>query len=803
MSPAESFTTSDVVDWLSGREVAKGKGYLNAVADLEIGASQIVAKVQGTASRPYRVAITLSANGRNFPAKMLCSCPVGGYCKHVAATLLKTIEARDRVEHVTPAALEWIEAIRQLAAGPLTGALPAKPKPKPQQRLFWMIGYADDLREFRVGCLKGRADADGLPLGKLSPWYHFEQALSRPIAFIDDDDVTILRLLLAQNRGRDNYRSDLSIMGRHSADILARLLDTGRLYANGFDMTPLKMADARPARIQWRQDARGRFCAQATAEPAISWALPLDPPWYVDGARHDMGALTFDTPTALTARILSAPPLNESEAKLATAFLAEMAPGVPLPAVVAARVIEVAPIPQLRLGTLEVAAIRKLRQYGSHDWALLDVGQASFRYENTVFFATDSREIVTLASGEVVHVKRRPEEESRWLVQLQALAFEHIPKHAVVTYPPEDLSSYLVLESATIWPSFMSNAVPYLRADGWEISIADDFRHHFLEVEAWEAEVTETENGWFDLDMGIVVEGQRLPLAPLLSELFRTDPRWLDKKILARIKDKEVIELVTPQGQRIHVPAQRIKPLAQTLIDLFDSLPKSKASATGPLRISRFDAARLNNLNDGWRVQGMEAVQRMAKKIGGLSAVTAVAAPTGFALTLRHYQLEGLAWLQYLREHELAGILADDMGLGKTAQALAHLLLEKEAGRLDRPALIVLPTSLIFNWKQEVERFAPGLSVLSLQGKARREAFAEINHHDLVLTTYPLLWRDADELAKHEYSFLILDEAQTVKNAASRGAAVVRQIKARHRLCLTGTPLENHLGELWSQNDFL
>jgi len=143
------------------------------------------------------------------------------------------------------------------------------------------------------------------------------------------------------------------------------------------------------------------------------------------------------------------------------------------------------------------------------------------------------------------------------------------------------------------------------------------------------------------------------------------------------------------------------------------------------------------------------------------------------------------------------------MGLGKTAQTLAHLLLEKEAGRLDRPALIVLPTSLIFNWKNEAARFAPGLSILSLHGPERKRRFAEIAGHDVVLTTYPLLWRDAAELTRHSYHLLILDEAQTVKNARSQGAEVVRKITARHRLCLTGTPLENHLGELWSQFDFL
>ena len=116
---------------------------------------------------------------------------------------------------------------------------------------------------------------------------------------------------------------------------------------------------------------------------------------------------------------------------------------------------------------------------------------------------------------------------------------------------------------------------------------------------------------------------------------------------------------------------------------------------------------------------------------------------------------------------------------------------------------MVLPTSLIFNWKSEAARFAPDLKILSLHGQERKQFFDQIPEYDVVLTTYPLLWRDGEQLQQHEYHLLVLDEAQTVKNSRSRSAGVVRQLKARHRLCLTGTPLENHLGELWAQFDFL
>ncbi|HEY6898667.1 MAG TPA: DEAD/DEAH box helicase [Rhodocyclaceae bacterium] len=796
MNPSDSFTASDVANWLSQREVDKAQSYLDAVSGLEVGTDQIDAKVQGTAAKPYRVQIKLAANGHNFPAQISCSCPVGGYCQHVAAALLKTIAGRSASEQATPAATGWLDALRLLSAGPVATPL----RTKMHYRLFWVINYVAELREFRIGCGKGRADEQGRPQGKTIPWHNFEQALARPFTFIGDDDLAVIRLLLAQRKRGEAERADLPLAGRHGGEILARLLDSGRLYCGGIQRQPLSLGAARPARVHWQQDEHGRFCALALAEPSIAWALPLEPPWYVDGERCEVGRLEFNAPAAAIARILAAPPMSEIEALLATELLADAAPDLPLPTLQAARMLELAPQPELILGTLEGVDIEQLRAYPERQKDTeLDVAQIGFRYGETLFGWHDSREVVTLANGETVQIKRRADAEARWLERLQQIGFSTIPRFAIQLDTPSDLSRYWVLAHEDAWSDFMAEHLPQLRAEGWRVDMPDSFRHHFVEVEEWEAEISEADKDWFDLDMGIVVGGRRQPLAPLLAELFRHDQRWLDGLALAHIDDSETVDLISEEGRRIRVKAARIKPLARTLLDLFDRLPSS-----GPLRISRLDAPRLMDLgHGGWRVDGMVAVQRMAEQIGGLGGVQPVAPPAGFNLELRGYQREGLAWLQYLREHGLAGILADDMGLGKTAQTLAHLLLEKEAGRLDRPALVVLPTSLIFNWEAEAARYAPGLSVLSLQGKARKERFAEIPRHDLVLTTYPLLWRDAEDLAKHQYHLLILDEAQTVKNAASKGAAVVRQIDARHRLCLTGTPLENHLGELWSQFDFL
>jgi SNF2 family DNA or RNA helicase len=179
------------------------------------------------------------------------------------------------------------------------------------------------------------------------------------------------------------------------------------------------------------------------------------------------------------------------------------------------------------------------------------------------------------------------------------------------------------------------------------------------------------------------------------------------------------------------------------------------------------------------------------------------APPVGLQADLRPYQVEGVAWLAHLRAHDAGGVLADDMGLGKTLQTIAHLLAEKAAGRLDKPALIVTLTSCAGNWARELAKFAPALRVVGLRGAGRAARLQTITEHDVAITTFPLLVRDREELAAIDYSVLVLDEAHTIKNHNGQAHDAARCLRADQRIALTGTPIENHLGELWSVMEFL
>lgn len=704
----------------------------------------------------------------------------------------KTVEGVEEKERINPGVLSWVEELRQVS---IAVSKKATKSTASRNQLFYILHWTDDASGFGVTIHKGRDPESA------EEWWAIDRALIKPPPFVSEDDVIILRLLWAE-RTHDCGLRAFGLGPKHGDDVLRRMAQTGRLYPVN-DFSPLRLTDARPASVSWRVDGNGRQRPCFKPEPEADLVIPLQPPWYVDLDEGAVGALDVPGNLDVIARLFALPPLSAKEAALVAEALSELAPELPIPEEAAnarLRCIDAIPVPVLRLQTLNTHGNRSWRDYEfSYTGGEFDVALPVFRYQDAEIKPDDVREFCALPDGETVRVVRQSEREKLLMASLAGTGLQRIPGYALHTFGSPPDSAYGLANEAA-WPVFMQEALPALQSAGWVIEFDDDFRHHALEVESWEAELLESDSGWFDLDMGIIVEGERLPLAPLLALLFRRDTRWMDASLLQQIADDEMIELKTPSNQRIRAPAGRLKPLAATLIDLFDGF-----AGGNTLRLSRFDAPRLAELSDTsrWQFRGQRDVTALASQLSAAQGINHIEAPAGLGLELRSYQREGLAWLQFLREQNLSGILADDMGLGKTAQALAHLLLEKEAGRLDRPALIVLPTSLIFNWKNEAARFAPSLSILSLHGAERKGRFAEIKQHDVVLTTYPLLWRDAHELTKHQYHLLILDEAQTVKNARSQGAEAVRRIDARHRLCLTGTPLENHLGELWSQFDFL
>ncbi len=208
-------------------------------------------------------------------------------------------------------------------------------------------------------------------------------------------------------------------------------------------------------------------------------------------------------------------------------------------------------------------------------------------------------------------------------------------------------------------------------------------------------------------------------------------------------------------------------------------------------------------LNDFVDAESERLWAEQKKRLGDFQRLEPRHEPRGFRGELRPYQREGLGWLEFLERQRFGGCLADDMGLGKTVQVLAWLQARKERDPAAAPALIVAPKSLTHNWLEEARRFTPALTVLEYVGTERKAMRSELLRRDLVLTTYGTVRSDVAELGALAFGVVVLDEAQAIKNEGSRTARSVRMLRSEHRLALSGTPIENHLGELWSLFEFL
>jgi SNF2 family DNA or RNA helicase len=407
------------------------------------------------------------------------------------------------------------------------------------------------------------------------------------------------------------------------------------------------------------------------------------------------------------------------------------------------------------------------------------------------------------SAGRVYEVVRRRSAENEAREKLEALRLTNaqLVSTRIRPRPPGFGTGDYVFERGRdelADPDHWLVLLPRLAAAGFKLEFDPRFPYSMTsEPDAWRVDVADGGNQWFDLSLGIEIDGRRVDLLPILRKLI-TDPGFPRRPLKNEAEDA-VLLVAIDERRRVPLRLSRLRALLEPLLEWLDTPSEND----GSLRLSRLQSRVIDEIErSGVLRQGGEDLRTSIEQLR-LAAVAADA-PAGFKAELRPYQREGLGWLNFLADVGIGGILADDMGLGKTVQVLAHLLAEKRRGRLGGDAgaaLVVCPTSLVGNWRAEAMRFAPELRVLVLHGGDRRRHFGKIDACDLVITTYPLLGRDKEALRAHYFALLVLDEAQAVKNARTLAARAVRMLRVRRRIAMTGTPLENHLGELWAQFD--
>jgi len=776
---------------------AQGRVHLRAVNGMVV-----LADCAGSAGNVYKQHIKLGMSEDGLTADSVCSCPVARNCKHCAAVLYHLSQspalAVDRPEpasqdRLSPELYSWVQALES----PREEATPSKPDRK-GRALYYQVGMDED--QCYLSVYKGTRQPDGhLQFGRVTS---LAELLYYPPRFVTEEDGRLLRLMDATSE-RGGPPGGIFIEGKQGAELVEYALASGRLVYAGQDVV-LQRGTERQAEFRWvRLDNgsyRGAWYCEDDACPQV---LPLDPLFYVDIGRQQAGKLNHDLDPFIASQLARAPTVPEHLVVPLSHRLNALNRQVPTPtAVQVEHVADVMPVPHLTLGTVEFSAYTpksgRMQRQLQHRAAL------AFDYDGLRASGPDDKPLTRLRDTTSQRIKRQPSAEQALRKTLRDLGFKPATRQSKAL--PDSAGEMLQLPDDEAWLHFAREHLVQLREAGWQIEMHRDFAFNLQQVDDWYATVEQAPgHEWFDLELGIEVNGQRHSLLPIVLHVLRNSPELLRPSELARRADDEhlVIDLNRArhdsQALRVALPYGRIKAVMKTLGELYLGEDSSGPS----LRLATADAPRLNEI-EGLPLQweGGAQVRDLGRRLRDARDLE-VQPPQGLNATLRPYQQQGLNWLQSLRELGVGGILGDDMGLGKTLQTLAHLLLERQAGRLQQPALAVMPTSLVPNWLDEAQRFAPQLRVLALQGPGRNKHFSALHEYDLILTTYALLPRDLPHLGALPWHLLILDEAQNIKNANSKAAHAVRELHATQRLCLTGTPMENNLGELWSIFHFL
>ncbi|WP_448681976.1 DEAD/DEAH box helicase [Pseudomonas nicosulfuronedens] len=745
---------------------------------------------RGSDGKRYRQRISFSRSGDTLDCQ--CDCPVGFDCKHCVAVLLHLLDkqaatpdippkpdarpARPPASSLSPALQTWL---KQAPA-----ALKAQPETRPPYSgpLYYRL-----TKSGQIFIHAAQRDENGHLLG-YPRITSIALALGRGVT--EPDQRILLRALGVA--GVQPHHNEVMLQGQDGSELLELILRSGQLFLEFENpSSQLQPGAELPARLAWRTREDGHFVVgwQTDADPKPQLLTQLTPPWYVDRQRLRAGPLSHGLPDTLAGYLASAPAIPPQEAALFSLQLKSLAPQAPLPVATQERRLEVHPVPHLRLTTVHD---RTYRDEDEHQACLV------FAYGKQQVHGPvrSDQPIRYLEDGTFVAIERQPKAEQALRKILQKLGLKKLDKLAMPGALQERCECYRPADDAQ-WAAIVRQ-MPHLRAQGWVVEIDEDFPFDFSDVEDWYAEIDEQPgHAWFDLELGIVVDGQQVSLLQPLLELIRKAPPALrnasdDAELPIRLDARRQAD---GKPLSVSLPMERVRAMLRVLEGLLlSSLQRDGAR----LRLPSTDASLLNQLDEHpLRWQGGERQLNLARRLRDHHQLPC-AAPKGLQAQLRPYQAQGLAWMQSLRELEFGGILGDDMGLGKTLQVLAHLLTEKHAGRLAAPALVVMPTSLVANWQDEAARFAPQLKVLTLHGSDRHKELANLEQYDLLLSTYALLPRDIEALARQPLHLVVFDEAQYLKNARSKAAKGATRLDARQRLCLTGTPLENHLGELWS-----
>lgn len=801
----------------------------------------IFAEVKGSGREVYHQTIR-TPNGK---IRGECTCPIGYNCKHVAAVIITMIINADSFRNSS------LFKNMDIVPKETSVSVPKASNTAPPQLPNWLLQAVSDIertvkREQRspteskkhliyvlqtlpegptsIGqaVIEARI-ADRKKDGTLGPYTSHRLAkhhVNLPPQYMDAPDIEFVSTVV--HAGFSNNVVPLS--GELGASLLQKAAKTGRFYWQNSPPqgSGLTYGSPQEGELSWTilPDGRYKLTCHVQHPTPDKIILPMNPVHYVDPAHGTVGPVHTSLPPKTQERLLALPAMLSHEAHALCERLASLGESLampPLPVIEKKELKNISPTPCLRLYT------KKLRRspyyyYEPEAPTSVCVASLAFDYNGVRTPENQFEPIIIQVDGtcitEIIRSKRAEESAADALQD-----FGFIPLLASsVMYSVEEAKGYndFVLgdhntgSDTYAWIDFLLDMAPTLKAKGWKIEISPDFpiNPHAVDQEIDFHFEDSSATDWFNLGVSTLTHDEKkINLLPLLATSIKQMNNDLLVDFLSGPDDSRYTIRMDDGKTYLSVELGRIRPILEFLRDLWH-LGRLNLDKEGSVSLSQSDMLLLADTEAAsesaqLRWFGDSKIKETIHKLKNFKEISPVEPPSDLQADLRPYQRDGLNWLGFLREYNFGGVLADDMGLGKTIQTLAWIGHEKQSGRLDRPCLVICPTSLVHNWAQEAEKFLPSLKVLPLQGKERKAHFGTLQDYDMVVTTYPLLTHDKEELLAQKYHAVILDEAQFIKNAKAHMTQIVHQLSARHRICLTGTPLENHLGELWSLFHFL
>lgn len=782
-------TQQDILTSFGRNIIERGTQYFKESrvlsCEFDEASQQLSGSVKGSLETPYQTSAAIKkSNKGGYIIHSTCSCPVGWNCKHAVALLL-AYQADTPNYNIENSYQTWFEVLK----GQLVKKQPVASSSAYQgyfRLSFNKSAYNHSFQYLQVEYgsvrfLKSEnisvfAEKDLISIAGNEPWMESYK-------WVKAEDISILQLLLAKE-GRVSKLAKTSIYNENDLLALQKILATGRCFWQELSL-PLQLSENRKLAIQWLEQEDKLKKLQISLQDSENWLLiPTPTPYYLDTDKGLVGQIESEFDRDWILALLQTPPLAQKQCEHFTQEVSLRFPDTVLPNPVVYPTREI---------NDKLQVVFSLREQIIKEQPLF-VARLSFHYGELVLNPNVLEEPTRnqfMWHNEIVTIKREIEHESLALKQFEQLCLLDLHMYDPKQPRSEQLLGILPPELGGTqqfqWLSLLTANKARLEVLGWRFDIAPELALDSEKIESIDIEVEEQGN-WFDLGVSIEIEGRRIELLPLLLEWLRSNEDWQQHQF--------DILLAQPNARPLRIKRKSIQPILSILQELGEVNNDN-------IRLPQSQAALLAQLPEINRWVGGEHVKALADKLTDFKGIVNVELPQELNANLRDYQLAGLNWLVFLNEYGFSGVLADDMGLGKTIQTLAYLLYKKQHRQLSDPALVICPTSLVGNWLNEAMQFTPTLKVLVLHGADRHQHFASLTEYDLLITTYPLIGRDFNQLGDLKFSDLILDEAQTIKNPLAKMTKSIKQLDAKQRLCLTGTPMENHLGELWSLFDFL